>query len=109
MKIVTVIHKYFEELHGLDPITVASVRVPNNILNVDDVLEYAWRWTNNVSGSWSRKENPKDNDDFNPNVIVLKPLDEDGRGHRSTSVGDHMVYDGKTYEVAMSGFKEVNA
>ena len=101
---VTVIHKAFEDT----PITVAEVETTLN--TVDEALEYAYRWTNNVMGSWSRPEktfsNGDKNGDYNPAVTTLAPL-HDGMGLRSTSMGDEMIVDGKTFKVAMLGFEEV--
>lgn len=74
--------------------------------DVDEALEYAYRYTNNVDGSWSMKIGSDANDD----VTVLAPLHvANGRtyGLRSTSMFDRMVVNGKTYKVAMVGFKEV--
>jgi hypothetical protein len=75
--------------------------------DVDAALEYAYRYTNNVDGSWSMKIGGDANDD----VTVLAPLlvTADGRkmGLRSTSMFDRMVVNGKTYKVDMVGFKEV--
>lgn len=67
-------------------------------------LEYAWQWTNNVYGSWSRKI--RDVDYFGDSVEVLMTR-EDGRGLRSTMIGDRMEIDGVEYEVAMMGFEPV--
>lgn len=77
--------------------------------SVDEALEYAYRWTNNLTGSWSRTD-IQDNGDYNPDVTVLAPLHIiEGKtyGLRSTSMFDRMVANGKTYKVAMMGFKEV--
>ena len=75
--------------------------------DVDAALEYAYRYTNNVDGSWSMEIGGDANDD----VTVLAPLlvTADGRkmGLRSTSMFDRMVVNGKTYKVDMMGFKEV--
>lgn len=75
--------------------------------DVDAALEYAYRYTNNVDGSWSMKIGG----DANNDVTVLVPLlvTADGRkmGLRSTSMFDRMVLNGKTYKVDMMGFKEV--
>ena len=101
---VTVIHKAFEDT----PVTVAEVETTHT--DVMEALEYAYRWTNNVMGSWSRPEktfeNGETNGDYNPFVTTLAPL-RNGMGLRSTSMGDEMVVDGKTYKVAMLGFEEV--
>lgn len=101
---VTVIHKAFEDT----PVTVAEVETTHT--DVMEALEYAYRWTNNVMGSWSRPEktfeNGEPNGDYNPFVTTLAPL-RNGMGLRSTSMGDEMIVDGKTYTVAMLGFEEV--
>ena len=46
---VTVVHTAFED----KPQIVAEVNAPH--AKVEEALEYAYRWTNNVMGSWSRK------------------------------------------------------
>ena len=50
MKKVTVIHAAFEET----PVIVAEVNLPWEVISeantVNQVLEYAYRWTNNVQG-----------------------------------------------------------
>ena len=55
------------------------------------VLDYAFRWTNNIEGSWSKDGNS----DTNPNVTFLGEyfVDEEGveYGARSTTVGDLVV------------------
>ena len=79
-----------------------------------ECLEYAYRWTNNVMGSWSIKKtsfpDPANGDrvngDYNEDVKVLAPR-ADGMGQRSTMMGDRMVVDGQKYEVAIVGFKKV--
>jgi hypothetical protein len=102
---VAVIHTAFED----SPRTVAFVDVPDNT-ETNEALEYAYRWTNNVMGSWSRKEevfeDGETNGDFNPNVTVMAPL-ENGMGLRSTSMGDQMLVGTKKYKVAMLGFEEI--
>jgi hypothetical protein len=84
--------------------------------DIDAGLEYAYRWTNNLDGSWSQGEEFSydgrlyDNPDFNPNVKVLAPLPNHfGRtiGHRSSSVGDIMIVDGEAYKVASFGFEKM--
>ena len=103
---VAVIHTAFED----SPNTVAFVDVPDGT-DHESAMSYAYRWTNNVMGSWSRDEkvfsNGETNGDFNPNVTRIAPLHEDGMGLRSTSMGDEMIVDGKTFKVAMLGFEEV--
>ena len=64
-----------------------------------------------VMGSWSRKqemfEDGTANGDLNDNVVVKAPLHEGGMGLRSTSVGDMMHVDGRSFEVARMGFQEL--
>jgi hypothetical protein len=102
---VAVIHTAFED----SPRTVAFVDTP--YATHEEALEYAYRWTNNVMGSWSRKEkyfdNGEANGDYNPNVTVMAPLNEGGMGLRSTSMGDQMLVGTTKYEVAMMGFEEI--
>ncbi|MAI03889.1 MAG: hypothetical protein CMQ75_05135 [Gammaproteobacteria bacterium] len=103
---VSVIHAAF----GDTPHVVAFVDVPDG---TDDTkaMDYAYRWTNNVMGSWSRKEkffeDGSENGDYNENVTVMAPLHEGGMGLRSTSMGDQMLVGTKKYEVAMFGFEEI--
>ena len=113
IKEVQVIHSAF----GDTPRIVARVLIPDNcqklgnIKNVDEALEYAFYWTNNIDNNWSDTTDEKHNE----NVIVMQPLEEDldtGKpiGLRSTSVDDEMVvvyvYE-KKYKVAGVGFEEV--
>jgi hypothetical protein len=67
--------------------------------STDDVLEYAYRWTQNLDGSWSLKEG----DDANDLVTVIDHVPGDW-GYRSTSVNDAMVYRGQAYVVSGMGF-----
>jgi len=97
---VTVVHTAFEDA----PQIVAEVNSPH--AKVEEALEYAYRWTNNVMGSWSR-DDLEDNGDYNPNVTRVAPLHEGGMGLRSTSVGDMMHVDGRSFEVARMGFQEL--
>jgi hypothetical protein len=84
-----------------------------------EALDYAYRWTNNIEGSWSKKvawlydSNNKmfENGDFNVDVEVVAPLLEvDGKtlGHRSSMVGDKFVVNGKEFAVATFGFDEIS-
>jgi hypothetical protein len=105
---VAVIHTAFEDV----PQTVAFVEVGER--TGEDALEYAYRWTNNVMGSWSIKEQylgDEVNGDYNDDVTVMAPLhkDDDGRewGLRSTSVGDQMLMGTTKYRVAGVGFEEI--
>ena len=89
-----------------DGIHTASVDTPPEYQSHEDMLEYAWRWTNNIEGSWSRPGNP----DYNPKVTVHAPLPvHDGKvyGHRSSMMGDLFKIGDRSYIVAMMGFREV--
>ena len=101
---VAVIHAAF----GDTPHTVAFVDADPS-MSLSEKLEYAYRWTNNVMGSWSRDEEVFEdgtpNGDFNPAVTRVAPLHEDGMGLRSTSMGDQMLVGNKKYVVAMMGFE----
>ena len=99
---VAVIHTAFEE----SPRTVAFVNIPEDVQSTDDALEYAYRWTNNVMGSWSRTD-IEDNGDYNPNVTLIASLGKGGMGLRSTSMGDQMLIGNKKYTVAAFGFEEI--
>lgn len=103
---VAVIHTAFEDT----PNTVAFVEVPDGT-DAMDAMEYAYRWTNNVMGSWSRKEkffdNGEPNGDYNDAVTVMAPLHEGGMGLRSTSMGDQMLVGNKKFKVGMFGFEEI--
>ncbi|MGO8241297.1 hypothetical protein ACC806_34735 [Rhizobium ruizarguesonis] len=103
------------EVHHHDQIGfthVATVDVPDH-LALHAALEYAWRWTNNVDGSWSIKqrafEDGRENGDFNARVEVIAPLrvDRQGKtwGHRSSMMGDVFIVDGKRWVVATFGFE----
>lgn len=70
--------------------------------DVNEALEYAWRYTNNVMGSWSLKIGEDANDDVE--VLVKR---EDGMGLRSSMMGDRFEVDGVDYRVALAGFKKV--
>ena len=108
---VAVIHAAF----GQTPQTVALVEV-DDTMSVEEQLEYAYRWTNNVMGSWSIQSkvlSSGENGDYNENVTVMAPLPVDDRGQqwglRSTSMGDQMLVGNTKYEVAMCGFEKISA
>lgn len=84
--------------------------------DINAALDYAYRWTNNIDGSWSQGEDISydgmmyENPDFNPNVHVLVPLPTHlGRtyGIRSTSVGDIMLTNQGSFKVASMGFERI--
>lgn len=102
---VTVKHMDRDEMTGdvigFTPVALVDVTDFSNH-SVEEQLEYAFRYTNNVMGSWSKKIGEDANDDVT--VLVER---EDGLGLRSTSTFDRMEVDGTVYEVSMVGFKEV--
>jgi hypothetical protein len=90
---------------------VAIVTAPEGLSRMD-ALEYAFRWTNNLDGSWSLGEefciggHLFDNPDYNKDVRVLSKR-PDGLGLRSTSMFDRMTIDKTVYEVSGCGFEIV--
>jgi len=99
---VTVVHTAFEDA----PQIVAEVDA-SHATKVEEALEYAYRWTQNIMDSWSLKMEQDGND----RVTVKAPLhvDESGKtwGLRSTSVRDMMHVNGRSFEVANMGFQEL--
>ena len=96
---------------------VATVKVPED-MGLIKALEYAFRWTNNVAGSWSKEEvisymneygdNVEEtNGDYNKDVTPYD-LRDDGLGTRSTSVDDRMILNGVVYKVSDCGFEELD-
>ena len=94
---VAVIHTAFED----SPRTVALVQTKEG-MTLNEKLEYAYRWTQNIMDSWSLKMPMDGNDD----VTVMGEI-VDGMGLRSTSVGDQMLVGTTKYKVAMCGFEEI--
>lgn len=109
--------------------SVAEVQIPVEISDYDktnSALEYAYRWTNNIEGSWSSEfsiitladGSQHINGDFNKDVTALEHR-EDGLGLRSTMAFDRFIInrhaeDGsvvpeyrRTFECAFVGFKEL--
>lgn len=99
---ITVKHKNFET-GAMEAVAKVDVTELYSLSRMDQ-LEYAYRWTNNIEGSWSRKIGG----DANEAVTVLMTR-EDGRGLRSTMTFDRMEIDGCEYEVGMFGFEKVAA
>ena len=98
MEKLAVIHTAFED----KPSTVAFVDVPE-FPTLIEKLEYAYKWTNNIHGSWSLKIG----NDANPNVTVVGDISS-GMGLRSTSVGDQMLLGTEKYVVARMGFETLD-
>ena len=107
---ITVIHASFLE-EGESPRAVAKVTTSG--LDLFQATEYAYRYTNNLDGSWSMKLGEDANDD----VEVIAPLiSHNGNtyGLRSTSVGDVMIVDDGEgfvdyFKVAGFGFEPCDA
>ena len=107
---ITVIHSAFENT----PVEVAKVDVSglksdasDGESYINEALDYAYRWTQNIQDSWSLKME----EDGNDNVEVVETafhIDENGQkwGIRSTAMGDQMEFNGKTYYVDFTGFSE---
>jgi hypothetical protein len=91
---------------------IANIRVSDDMTD-EQALEYAWRHTNNINGSWSIGPVYDDltpNDDYCEFVEVVAPLFVfEGRtmGFRSSMVGDRFSIDDRVYEVASLGFNRV--
>lgn len=110
MNQVAVIHSAFEETSN----TVAFVNVGER--EGTDALEYAYRVTQNIEGSWSKGETFEfkgetfENKDYNEDITVMAPLEViDGveYGLRSTSMHDQILFGTKKYKVAGFGFEEI--
>ena len=105
-----VIHGAFEDT----PRTVAFVEVGER--TGTDALEYAYRRTQNIDGSWSKgpviewEGQEHDNGDYSEDITVAQPLHvNEGKtyGLRSTSVGDHILFGTVKYVVDSFGFSEL--
>jgi hypothetical protein len=105
-----VIHGAFEDT----PRTVAMVEVHDR--TGVDALEYAYRRTQNIEGSWSKgptiewEGQEHDNGDYSEDITVMQPLHvSEGKtyGLRSTSVGDHILFGTVKYKVDSFGFSEL--
>ena len=109
---VTVIHMPHPADTESDAVRVAEVTIPAEIKGHTAACEYAYRWTQNIMGSWSIEDGNADNND---NVKRLAPLHEGGMGLRSSMMGDHFIVHGdnawshsetgEVYECAMLGFE----
>ena len=111
---ITVKHIERNEISGdVEGFTPVAIVDASDFVNhdIEEALNYAFRYTNNVMGSWSIKEqyfqDGEANGDYNEAVTVMAPLHEGGMGLRSTSMGDQMLVGNKKYKVAMVGFEEI--
>jgi len=87
------------------PYNAAEVKAPTQ--DVNEALNYAFRWTQNLSGSWSNKIG----EDANDNVTPLHYY-ASGAGLRSSMVGDTFTvwFDDKKFKKFKCmpiGFEEV--
>ena len=96
---VKVIHTAFEDT----PIHVATVTTPPGDHEMS--LEYAYRWTQNIMDSWSKK-GAQDGNDWVEVVAPLHLVDGKTWGLRSTSMNDEMIIEGTTYLVGAHGFEQ---
>lgn len=91
---------------------VAVVDAPDD-LTATEAMSYAFRWTNNVEGSWSKPETFRwmgeiiENGDYNERVKFIAEAHPEGYGERSTSVGDLMYIGFDCYEVMPNGFRQI--
>ena len=108
MPMITVLHrKRNVEDRREAYVAVALVDIPEGGSDIES-LEYAYRWTNNVMGSWSLREG----EDCNERVTVIGTYHElDGKvfGLRSTMMDDMMILNGELWRVATMGFDKVES
>jgi hypothetical protein len=105
---VSVYHHDFPT-NAAPAVLVAEIEAPDG-LGVETALDFAFRRTQNIEGSWSRGPSLGDqaNGDFHPSINRIAPLHEiDGKtyGLRSSMVGDFFEIDGKRYVCADFGWK----
>jgi len=100
------------EVLGYTDVALIDARLFSD--TVEEALDYAYRYTNNVMGSWSIQEQylpmrdgtMVENGDYNEDVTVLHTR-PDGMGQRSSMIGDRFIIDDVVYKCAVFGFKEV--
>ncbi len=92
----------YKNQFGGTPFSAANVNCPQS--DIEEALEYAYRWTQNIMGSWSNKIGQ----DANDNVEVLH-FNNDGSGLRSSMVGDefYIAETKQTFVCDSFGFKEI--
>jgi hypothetical protein len=87
---------------------VATVNAQNHD-DINTALEFAWRSTQNIDGSWSTYGSP----DWNPLTTVRLPLPTNAQGQtiglRSSCVGDMFKVGDRTFYCADFGFEEARA
>ena len=107
-------YEVYHNAFGDKDVYVANVNIADDV-PVMEALEEVYRKTNNIEGSWSKgptfvfKGETINNPDYSENVEVVKPLYFDEEvvewGHRSLSVGDYVISNGKKYNCAMVGWE----
>ena len=110
--IVKVFHlspaRYFA---GIERTHVANVKIDSQY-ETDTALEYAYRFTQNIEGSWSQGpifEDGTANTDYREFIEVVSPLkSHNGEiyGHRSSMTGDEFEFNGDVYRVESFGFEK---
>ena len=107
-------YEVYHNAFGDKDIHVANVNIADDV-PVMEALEVVFRKTNNIEGSWSKGPTYEyegvvyDNPDYSEEVEVVKPLKVSNGvewGHRSLSVGDYVIVNGKKYNCEMVGWKE---
>lgn len=117
-------HVYFQKSYNGDDVKrVAEVEIPAGMIT-EEALEFVYGRLQNIRGSWSMGPTfefvgPKKRWDYRggePNYDYSEAVkfvgeypehcDGSPMGERSMMVGDLVVMDGKTYEVAVFGFEE---
>jgi hypothetical protein len=100
--VMIVTHKAFEnENSGQQPYEAATVEYDSDKSLIEN-LEFAYRWTQNISDSWSKNMHH----DGHERVTCLVELGE--MGLRSTSMGDTVSIGDTVYVVAGFGFETID-
>ena len=91
--------------NGKVPYNAAEVNAPTQ--DVNEALNYAFRWTQNIDGSWSNKIGGDANDNVTPLHYYAS-----GTGLRSSMVGDEFTvwFEDKTFKKFRCmpiGFKDI--
>ncbi|MBD40241.1 MAG: hypothetical protein CMB11_07700 [Euryarchaeota archaeon] len=90
---VKVFHAAFEP----DPVHIATVEAPD--AEHRQACAYAYRWTQNLEDSWSKKMAKDGNDAVTVEVVVGE------YGHRSSAMGDFFEVEGQLYACEAFGFR----
>jgi|SRR6056300_264467 hypothetical protein len=102
---VTVLHRD----HSIEDAMNVVAEVTVDTTDVNEALNHAYRYTQNIDGSWSRKEGSDASDTVK--VMMERP---DGRGLRSSMIEDRFMVSGeclpwalndREYECVSTGFR----